>query len=71
MTRLLNMHEKHRPAPLPAATRERWQPIRGGLLNLYLYDYEEFRFEKGRLILRGNNGTGKSRVMGRRRASPR
>ena len=64
MTRLfLDMHQKHDPALLPAATRERWQPIRGGLLNLYLYDYEEFRYEKGRLILRGNNGTGKSRVM--------
>ncbi|HWB14137.1 MAG TPA: TIGR02680 family protein [Pirellulales bacterium] len=48
---------------LPPAKRERWQPIRGGLLNLYLYDYEEFRYENGHLILRGNNGTGKSRVM--------
>lgn len=48
---------------LPTAKRERWQPIRGGLLNLYLYDYEEFRYENGHLILRGNNGTGKSRVM--------
>lgn len=51
-----------RPA-LPAPTRERWQPLRGGLLNLYRYDYEEFRFEKGHLLLRGNNGTGKSRVL--------
>jgi hypothetical protein len=48
---------------LPVATCRGWQPIRGGLLNLYLYDYEEFRYESGRLILRGNNGTGKSRVL--------
>lgn len=48
---------------LPEATRERWQPIRGGLLNLYRYDYQEFRYEDGRLLLRGNNGTGKSRVL--------
>ncbi|MGH8933381.1 MAG: TIGR02680 family protein, partial [Egibacteraceae bacterium] len=48
---------------LPAAARERWQPVRGGLVNLYRYDYEEFRYEQGRLLLRGNNGTGKSRVL--------
>src|SRR5260370_724515 len=48
---------------LPEATRERWQPIRGGLLNIYRYAYMEFRYEAGRLLLRGNNGTGKSRVL--------
>jgi len=48
---------------LPAALRQRWQPIRGGLLNIYRYDYQEFRYEGGRLLLRGNNGTGKSRVL--------
>lgn len=58
-----NNQRKQIAAVLPCATRERWQPIRGGLLNLYLYDYEEFRYEHGHLILRGNNGTGKSRVM--------
>ena len=53
-----------RPLPaLPAAESGRWQPIRGGLLNLYRYDYEEFRYEQGRLLLRGDNGTGKSRVL--------
>ncbi len=46
----------------PEAKRDRWQPIRGGLLNIYRYDYQEFRYEDGRLLLRGNNGTGKSRV---------
>jgi hypothetical protein len=58
-----NNHRKQDAAVLPCATRDRWQPIRGGLLNLYLYDYEEFRYEHGHLILRGNNGTGKSRVL--------
>jgi uncharacterized protein (TIGR02680 family) len=48
---------------LPRASRERWQPIRSGLLNLYRYDCEEFWFEQGRMLLRGNNGTGKSRVL--------
>ncbi len=48
---------------LPDAQRERWQAIRGGLLNIYRYDYQEFKYEDGRLLLRGNNGTGKSRVL--------
>ena len=50
-------------AVLPVAESGRWQTIRGGLLNLYRYDYEEFRYEQGRLLLRGDNGTGKSRVL--------
>jgi uncharacterized protein (TIGR02680 family) len=49
---------------LPEPTRVgRWQPLRSGVLNLYRYDYEEFHFEDGRLLLRGNNGSGKSRVL--------
>ena len=48
---------------LPSPGLDRWQPLRCGLLNLYRYDYEEFHFEQGRLLLRGNNGTGKSRVL--------
>jgi uncharacterized protein (TIGR02680 family) len=50
-------------ADLPSPGLSRWQPLRCGLLNLYRYDYEEFHFEQGRLLLRGNNGTGKSRVL--------
>lgn len=48
---------------LPEAKQTRWQPIRGGLLNLYRFDHQEFHFEQGHLLLRGNNGTGKSRVL--------
>src|SRR5690349_16647152 len=48
---------------LPHPARERWQPLRSGLLNIYKYDREEFHYENGRLLLRGNNGTGKSRVL--------
>ena len=51
------------PAALPVPTTRRWQPLRSGLLNLYRYDEQEFRFERGRMLLRGNNGTGKSRVL--------
>jgi uncharacterized protein (TIGR02680 family) len=48
---------------LPEPTRERWQPLRTGLVDIFYYDAEELRFHDGRLLLRGNNGTGKSKVM--------
>jgi uncharacterized protein (TIGR02680 family) len=51
------------PRRFPAAQSTRWQPLRSGFLNIYKYDREEFHYEKGRLLLRGNNGTGKSRVL--------
>ncbi|MCX4515088.1 TIGR02680 family protein [Streptomyces sp. NBC_01619] len=48
---------------LPAPRRSRWQPLRIGLVDLFHYDVEEFHFRDGRLLLRGNNGTGKSKVL--------
>ena len=48
---------------LPVPARERWQPLRLGLVDLFYYDREEFTFRDGRLLLRGNNGTGKSKVL--------
>ncbi|WP_084144909.1 TIGR02680 family protein [Amycolatopsis jejuensis] len=48
---------------LPEPSLERWQPLRAGLVDLFYYDTEEFRFRDGRLLLRGNNGTGKSKVL--------
>jgi uncharacterized protein (TIGR02680 family) len=51
-----------RPA-LPEPLRERWQPLRLGLVELFHYDSEEFWFRDGHLLLRGNNGTGKSKVL--------
>jgi hypothetical protein len=52
-----------RKQSLPRPGRERWQPLRSGLVNIYRYDSEEFHYENGRMLLRGNNGTGKSRVL--------
>ncbi|MEZ0257811.1 MAG: TIGR02680 family protein [Chthoniobacter sp.] len=49
--------------PLPIAKTSRFQPLRSGLLNLFKYQDQEFWFEKGRLLVRGNNGAGKSRVL--------
>ncbi len=48
---------------LPTPTRTRWQPLRVGLVDVFYYDVEEFPFRDGRLLLRGNNGTGKSKVL--------
>jgi len=48
---------------LPTPTTTRWQPLRLGLVDLFYYDSQEFRFRDGRLLLRGNNGTGKSKVL--------
>jgi len=48
---------------LPAASPGRWRPVRMGLVDLFFYDYQEFWFRDGRLLLRGNNGTGKSKVL--------
>ena len=49
--------------PLPSPARLRWQPLRLGLVELFHYDVEEFWFRDGHLLLRGNNGTGKSKVL--------
>lgn len=48
---------------LPHPVTERWQPLRLGLVDLFYYDDEQFWFHDGRLLLRGNNGTGKSKVL--------
>jgi uncharacterized protein (TIGR02680 family) len=48
---------------LPAPSSERWKPLRAGLVDLFYYDQEEFWFHDGRLMLLGNNGTGKSKVL--------
>lgn len=48
---------------LPEPTRTRWQPLRAGFVDLFHYDVEEFWFRDGHLLLRGNNGTGKSKVL--------
>ncbi len=48
---------------LPRPNKTRWQPLRAGLVDIFYYDYQEFWFRDGRLLLRGNNGTGKSKVL--------
>ena len=38
----------------------RWHMHRMGFINFWLYDEETFLFADGRLLLRGQNGSGKS-----------
>ena len=42
---------------------DRWQPSRAGMLNVWRYYDEVFTFHRGRLLLRGPNGTGKSKAL--------
>ena len=58
-----NGHRAAAGTALPVPRLPRWQPLRTGLVDLFLYDHEELRFRDGRLLLRGNNGTGKSKVL--------
>ena len=39
---------------------DRWRMHKLGFLNFWLYDQEEFLLENGHILLRGNNGAGKS-----------
>ena len=55
--------EPHDRPALPEPHRQRWQALRLGLVELFHYDSEEFWFRDGHLLLRGNNGTGKSKVL--------
>ncbi len=41
----------------------RWQANKIGLVNFWYYDEQEFPFVKGRMLLRGSNGSGKSVTM--------
>ncbi len=40
--------------------KERWKMSRIGFVNFWLYDEEDFAFNDGKLLLRGQNGSGKS-----------
>lgn len=41
----------------------RWQANKIGLINFWYYDEQEFPFVRGRMLLRGSNGSGKSVTM--------
>lgn len=45
------------------AAERRWVPSRAGVLNVWRYYDEVFEFHNGRMLLRGPNGTGKSKAL--------
>ncbi len=51
-----------RPRP-PQRFDERWRLSRAGIVNVWFYLDNEFDLSGGRLILRGTNGSGKSRAL--------
>ncbi|KIE23622.1 hypothetical protein LK08_28925 [Streptomyces sp. MUSC 125] len=51
------------PTAAAGAVRSRWQPHRAGILNVWRYYDETFTFHQGRLLLRGQNGSGKSKAL--------
>ncbi|MCX2729079.1 TIGR02680 family protein [Saccharopolyspora sp. NFXS83] len=61
----MTVSEPAEPAPSAGAraTTSRWRPSRAGILNVWRYYDEVFEFHKGRLLLRGPNGTGKSKAL--------
>lgn len=46
--------------PLPETSR--WRPLRSGVVSIYKYDDQTFVWHRGKLLIRGLNGTGKSVV---------
>ena len=49
---------------LPTPTDARWRPLRAGLQNVWQYDLTtRFVFHRGRLLLRGRNGAGKTKAV--------
>ena len=60
----MTVTELPRPAANPTGTRmRRWIPRRAGILNVWRYYDEVFEFHQGRLLLRGQNGSGKSKAL--------
>lgn len=60
---IAKIEEVNTRAARTAATHERWIPTRLIVHNYWLYSYQEFHFADGKLVLRGQNGAGKSTVL--------
>src|ERR1043165_6221502 len=51
------------PGKLPEPSATRWQLLRAGIQNVWEYDDHRFVFHKGRLLLRGQNESGKTKAL--------
>lgn len=48
---------------LPSPSKERWEPLRAGIVNIWQFSDQEFWFHAGRLILQGRNQAGKTKAL--------
>ncbi|GLZ28072.1 hypothetical protein Lesp02_02620 [Lentzea sp. NBRC 105346] len=60
---MLHWREQAERGGLPMPQRQRWQPLRVGVVNLWEFDRAEAWFADGRLQLAGANESGKSTLM--------
>ncbi len=51
------------PTALPDPSTSRWQLLRAGIQNIWEYDDQRFVFQRGRLLLRGQNESGKTKAL--------
>src|SRR5229473_3367297 len=51
------------PTALPDPGTSRWQLLRAGIQNIWEYDDQRFVFQRGRLLLRGQNESGKTKAL--------
>lgn len=63
MTAVLPFSPQSTGPVLPLPSKKRWQPLRAGVVEIFFYDIEEFWFVDGHIVYRGNNGTGKSKLL--------
>lgn len=63
MTSVLPFSPQSTGPILPLPGKKRWQPLRAGVVEIFFYDVEEFWFIDGHIVYRGNNGTGKSKLL--------
>ena len=60
---LEEMHQMSQTSVPPRRFDERWRLSRAGIVNVWFYLDNEFDLSGGRMILRGTNGSGKSRAL--------
>ena len=48
---------------MSATDEDRWRLHRGGIVNIWQYDEQEFDLSGGRAVFQGTNGSGKSRTL--------
>lgn len=60
---VVELHPSPIGRALPLPDRQRWEPLRAGIIGVWQYAEQEFVFHRGRLVLMGRNGAGKTKVL--------